>query len=207
MSDTLETHSSAWNRMYDYRKRWKTHWQQDDECPIRMRGYTELVFGNIDAKLRKKIDTALRRGYTLEDNTQLPVVLGLIIAHCPVANVPIGYVGKTDLRLYVPTMEDAKNMCDELNALSVLTDSFSGNQFRYHPGAGLLGYSYVGARTLRKDAGVGHAAHLKSAYKEMRPAIDQWLEPEAALREKMARWCADDATVIRIPFDSHRDRR
>lgn len=203
----LEPHSSAWNRMYNYRKRWKPHWQSEGLCPIRMRGYTELVLGNLDMKLRKKLDTALKRGYALEINTQLPLLLRMVIDHCPVARVPIGYVGKTFLDLYIPTIEEAKDMCDELNALAVLTDSFKGRQLRYYQGYGWQNYARITANTLRKGVNPQlETAQLVSAFTELRPAIGQWMEKDAANREQMAHWCADDASVIRIPFDSHKDR-
>ncbi len=176
----------------------------DDECPMRMRGYTELVFGNLDAKLRKKIDTALKRGYSLENRTQLPILLAMLQKFCPAGSVPIGYVGKTELRIYIPDLDDAKNMCDELNALSTLTESFKGQCVRRAPGMGCKGYHCVVAYTLRKGA-TGQNRHLVSAFTELRPAIDQWMEKDATVREQVARWCADDSSVIRIPFDSHKE--
>ena len=203
----LETHSRAWSRNHSFRSAVKgSNWMPDDECPMRMRGYTELVFGNLDPKLRKKIDTALKRGYALENRTQLPIVLAFITKFCPVANVPIGYVGKTELRIYVPELEDAKNMCDELNALSVLTDSFKGKQVERAPGMGMMGYSCVRANTHRKGIAYTRTSHLISAFTELRPAVDQWMEKDAAKREQIARWCADDSSAIRVPFDSHKER-
>jgi len=205
--DLLETHSRAWSRNHSFRSAVKgSNWMPDDECPMRMRGYTELVFGNLNPKLRKKIDTALKRGYALENRTQLPIMLAFITKFCPVGNVPIGYVGKTDLRIYVPDLEDAKNMCDELNALSVLTDSFKGKQMKRAPGMSMMGYFCVVARTLAKDAPHTRTGHLVSAFTDLRPAVDQWMARDAAAREAMARWCADNASTIRVPFDSHKER-
>ncbi len=203
----LENHSNAWSRMYTFRNSVKgSSWQTDMECPIRMRGYTELVFGNLDKKLRKKVDTALRRGYALENSTQLPILLRMITKFCPIANVPIGYIGKTDLEIYVPCVEDAKNMRDELNALSVLTDSFKGSKITHGYNKRLYGYECVTARTLAKGAG-GRTGHLVSAFTSLRPSIDQWMEKDAAIREEVARWAGNVITTIRIPFDSHKDRK
>lgn len=205
--DLLETHSRAWNRSHSFRSAVKgSNWMPDDKCPIRMRGYTELVFGNLDKKLRKKVDTALRRGYALENRTQLPILLAFITKFCPAGSVPIGYIGKTELRIYVPNLEDAKSMCDELNALSVLTDSFKGNQMQRAPGMGTMGYSCVVARTLAKSAPHTRTGHLMSAFTDLRPAVDQWMARDAVKREHMAHWCANDSSVIRVPFDSHKER-
>lgn len=207
MSDLLETHSVAWARVWDWRKRSNQgSWISDEKDPIRMRGYTELILGNLDPKLRKKLDTALKRGYALEDATQLKPLLRLIEDHHPEYHIPIGYVGKTEMWVFAQDENDARSICDELNALSVLTDSFKGNAVRRTPGFDRRGYCAVRAYTMRKGVGHRRAAHLISAFKEMRPSIDLLMEKDAAVREKIARWCATDNRTIRIPFDSHKDR-
>lgn len=206
MPNPMEGHAWAWSRMHSFRNAVKgSNWMSDTDCPLRMRGYTELAFVNLDSKLRKKIDSAVKRGYALENRTQLPTMLKMIEDFCPIANVPIGYIGKTDLRLYLSEPTKAQDMCDELNALSTLTESFKGNKMRLLSSWNKHGYHCVMANTMRKGA-TGQAAHLRSAFKEMRPTIDEFMEEDAAIREQIARWCADDSTVIRVPFDSHMKR-
>lgn len=205
MSDLLETHSKAWRRQYDWRRSGKHSWMSDKEAPIRMRGYSELQFVNIPPKLRKKLDSALKRGYALENSTQLPILLRIVKHFCPVANVPIGYIGKTEMKLYLPTEEDAIDLQNELRAQTVMTEAFDGGKVAHAPQWNWRDWHCVHVRAQRKGA-KGQSAHLVSTFKEMRPAIDEWMAKEASVREDIARWAADDATVIRIPFDSHKER-
>lgn len=201
----LETHSTAWSRAFEWRKSAKGRsWMPDKEDPLRMRGYTELIMGNLDDKLRKKLDSALRRGYALENRTQLPALLCLVRDHCPVAKVPIGYIGKTELNLFLPTAEDAADLARELQAQTTMTDAFDGSKLIAR--GSWQDWHCIHVYASRKDA-TGRCPHLVSTFKEMRPAIDEWMAANAAVREDIARWAADDATTIRIAFDSHRDWR
>ena len=203
----LENHSQAWSRMYNFRKRVKvkpkshqSKWQSDADCPLRMRGYTELVMGNLDDQLRKKIDTAIRRGYALENRTQLPFLLRLIEKNNPVTQcVRIGYIGKTEFELWMPTAEYAVDLSKELYAVTVMTDAFKGQKVKTD---GRQVSCYISSRS---DA-TGEAQHLRAAFTELRPAIDDYMRIGAADREKLARWCLNDESVIRIPFDSHKER-
>lgn len=203
----LEGHSHAWHRMYDFRKRApKVNWQSDADCSLRMRGYTELVFGNLPPKLRKKIDSALKRGYMLEDSTQLKPVIRLIEKHNPVSkDFVIGYVGKTDMEIFVPTPEQAAELCDTLKAGVVMTDKIKMQAL--HVGTPRRNMHPVVCRVAHAEDASGHAAHLKPCFTELRPLMNNALESWASDREAVARWCADDACTIRIPFDSHKDRK
>lgn len=202
----LETHSSAWSRAYNIRNSAKGGWEGDSACPIRLRGYTELVMGNIDPKLRKKIDTAVRRGYMLESRTQLPMYLSMFRERNPIGNIPIGYIGKTAMTVYLPDEDSAKLLEQELQALLVMTEAIK-NKARFNVIAhDYSGYWILNIHAYAKEA-KGRTAHLLSAFNGMRPVIDEALSPDAHTREKFARWCADDATTIRIPFDSHKGRK
>ncbi len=203
MSDLLETHSEAWGRQYEWRRKSKKGWIPDHEAPIRMRGYSELIFGNLDPKLRKKLDSALKRGYRLENSTQLPSLIRMVMNHNPIANVPIGYIGKTDMTIWLPTLHDANDLQSELEAQTVMTEAFDGKNINTMSGK----QDWFAVRVLAQRAGAkGQCAHLVSTFKEMRPAIDEWMAKEAKVREDIARWAANDATVIRIAFDSHKER-
>ncbi|VAW79646.1 hypothetical protein MNBD_GAMMA15-1663 [hydrothermal vent metagenome] len=204
-----ETHSVAWNRTYYFRQLYKPEkkdgrhigpsWMSQEDCPIRLRGYTEIVMGDIAPKLRKKIGVTIRRGYQLEKNTQLPWVLRPIEKHNDVAPIRIGYVGKTEFILFMPTAELAVDLQKELHALTVMTEVFSGQGIRAR------GTKVTCNISSRSDA-KGKQAHLRSAFKELRPAIDDHMALWAREREKVAEWCANDKSVIRIPFDTHKDK-
>lgn len=217
MLPKLETHSTVWHRVHEYRSavkskgRWQTRWQKDKECPIRMRGYAELEFGNLDDKLRKKLDSALKRGYALENTTQLPHLLMMIEQFNPIQRLAIGYIGKTTFQVYVPTVDEAEDLRRELIATNTMTDSFKGNKVEV--GSPRYGYYSVCMQWAeRKDeddnsSRVNSASHLKPCFTKLRPCIDSWLDNDAAVREEIARWCANDNAVIRFPFDSHKNWR
>lgn len=197
-----ESHSKAWSRAHNFRKHHKRGWQSDTACPLRLRGYTELFMRDLDERLRKKIDTALKRGYTLENRTQLPSILSIIREWCPVGSAPIGYIGKTELSLFVPTEDDAKDLAKELRATTVMTDAFDGDHVKVH--GQQHGYWRVTAFLYYEKKHKHDPVNLRARFSELRPAIDEWMQAFAAVeRENMARWCADDESVIRIPFDSH----
>ncbi len=204
----LEDHGTAWNRAYYFRKLFKpkkvkgkplgSRYMSDADCPIRLRGYTEVKMGNVDDRLRKKIDTTIRRGYQLENKTQLPRLMRLIEKHNPIAPIKIGYMGKTEFTLYMPTSDEAIDLQKELHAMTVMTDAFEGHKIR------LYGVRVSCQITARADA-KGEAQHLRAAFTELRPAIDSYMALWASEREAIARWCSADDAVIRVPFDSHKD--
>lgn len=204
----LENHSQAWSRMYQFRKRFpKRRWQYDEHCPIRMRGYTELVFGNLPPKLRKKIDSAVKRGYTLEESTQLPTIIRLIEEFNPICKpFAIGYMGKTEMSVYVPKLEQAEELRQVLKAVVVMTDKIKMQDINVGTiDKGMWPVTCSVAHVLGEDP-ASTTAHLKPCFTGMRGAIGEFLNCWAKEREAVAKWCADDACTIRIPFDSHKDR-
>lgn len=209
----LETHERAWDRVYWFKKlaaKRGHSWMKDKDCPIRMRGYSELVFGDLDPKLRKKVDSALKRGYALERRSGLRTILDLVCRYNPIQKFPIGYLGKSEFELYLPTEEAAVDLRQEILALNTMTESFRGKNDRFTVG-GRTKYGYtclsvywIAARNVGK-----HDSHpqLRPCFTKMRPAIDEYMAQDAAVREQVARWCNDDDLTIRIPFDSHKERR
>ncbi len=196
-----ENHSSAWSRTFNYRSKGKKTWLCDADCPIRMRGYSELWLGDLDAKLRKKIDTALRRGYALERESQLRPILDMLEKFSPKQMPPIGYVGKTELTLFTATEAEALSLQKELDANTVMTEAFKGSRIGVSKGRNnwwlvqVMLYKPRGAR--------GNTKHMAPRFTELRVTIDEWMKSGADVREKFARWCAEDNRVIKIPFDSH----
>ena len=199
-----ENHSSAWTRAYAFRSNGKKTWMSDANCPIRMRGYSELWLGDLGAKLRKKIDTALRRGYALERRSQLLPVLHMLEKFQPKQMPPIGYVGKTELTLFVTTEKESLELQSELNANTVMTEAFKGSRIRASKGRD--GWWYVHVDLYKPRGARGNTKHMAPCFTELRASIDEWMKSGASIREEFARWCAEDNRVIKIPFDSHLKR-
>jgi hypothetical protein len=183
------------------------NWPGEKTIPIRLRGYSELVMGSIDPKLRKKIAASLKRGYRLDDKDDHSTLLNMICKHNPFKSIRIGYVGKARFLVYVPTYEDAEDLRQELDAQTVMTEAFKGKDIHTHEDT--KGYSQVYFRAQEEAGGKGskNQPQLKARFTQLRYAIDEWMEKDAAIREQIARWCADDDSCIRIPFDSHRKRK
>ncbi len=199
-----ENHSSAWSRMYDFKKQGVKSWLNDADTALRMRGYTELKMGNLDAKLRKKIDTALRRGYALERNSQLRPVLDMLEKSAPKQMPPIGYVGKTELTLFTVTEAEAIDFQKELSANTVMTEAFKGSKIGVSKGRN--GWWIIQIMLYKSRGARGNTKHMAPRFTELRVTIDEWMKSGADAREAFARWCAEDNKVIRIPFDSHLKR-
>lgn len=199
-----EGHGSAWNRVYHIRKTYG--WGKAGRCPIRLRGYSELVMERIRPKLRKKIDTALKRGYRLDGKDDLVKILDMICSYNPIQAIVIGYVGKTRMSIYLPTRDDADDLKRELEAQVVMTEAFKGAELRVLHSDNPTGYEHeVFLKQWHNAGGKGSRdqPQLKAVTRECRFAIDEWMDKEAAVRERIAHWCAQDDSVIRIPFDTH----
>ncbi len=208
---TIETADSAWSRLHTFRRTHKTKWQSESECPFRIVGISEMDFANLSPRLLKDVDTALKRGYTLKRNSQLTPILNLVKDHNPIKRVPIGYLGKTEFYLYVPTYEQACELRDHIIALNSMTDSFivpARNLKAVEEIARHNMYAYVSCywacnRQVKRD---DSHPHLRPCFTKMRPMIDEAMEADAFTREEIARW-VESKPIIRIPFDSHKERK
>jgi len=202
----LEGHGSAWHRCYEIRGAGKG-WMQEGVCPIRLRGYSELIMSRIIPKVRKKIDTALKRGYRLDAKKDHVTLLNMICKHNPIQPVMVGYVGKSRFNVWVPNLEDAKDLRQELDAQTVMTEAFKGANICVNAGKSISGYHEVYFRAQEFAGGKGskNQPQLKARFTEIRFAIDEWMEKDAAVREQVAKWVARDDSVIRIPFDTHKE--
>lgn len=201
----VEWHSTAWHRCYEYRRS-GSGWVTERLCPIRLRGYSELVMGNVPAKLRKTIDTSLKRGYRLSGKSDLCEVLNIILNHNPIAAIPIGYIGKSKFAVYAH-WDDAKELQQALKGMAVMTETFDGDSVRMR-GKMSSGYRevYVSEWIRAGGKGSSNQPQLKASFTHARQVIDTYMERDAAVREQIARWCANDDCTIRIPFDSHKEK-
>ncbi len=203
----LEGHGNAWHRCYEFRGA-RTGWMQEAMCPIRLRGYSELIMRRIAPKMRRKIDSALKRGYRLDSKKDHVTLLNMICKHNPIQPVMVGYVGKSRFNVWIPNLEDAKDLRQELDAQTVMTEAFKGTDICVNAGKSVSGYHEVYFRARESAGGKGskRQPQLKARFTEIRYAIDEWMEKDAAVREQVAKWVACDDSVIRIPFDTHKEK-
>ena len=199
----LEWHSAAWHRCYQYRSA-GSDWTTERLCPIRLRGYSELIMGRVPPKMRKAIDSALKRGYRLSGKADFTQVLSIILDHNPIEKIPIGYIGKSRFNIYV-RREDGEELQQALKGLSAIDEKFDGDSVRLQPGSG---YSEVYVREWIRAGGQGSSnqPQLKASFTHARAVINTYMEKDAAVRERIARWCASDDCTIRIPFDSQKEK-
>lgn len=198
----LEGHSMAWHRCYEYRSTNK--WIGEDKCPIRLRGYSELVMARVPPKMRKAIDSALKRGYRLSAKKDFRHVMELILENNPIQKfIPIGYVGKSRFSVKV-NADVAVEMLDTIKGLSVIDEKFDGSSVRMQQGSP---YCEIYVREWIEAGGKGskNQPQLKANFSHVRAIIDTYMEKDAAVREQIAHWCAADDCTIRIPFDSHKE--
>lgn len=200
----LESHGDAWHRCYEIRG--MSGWAHEEECPIRLRGYSELIMGRIKAKLRKRIDSALKSGYRLDSKKDHVMLLDMICEFNPIQRIAIGYIGKSKFHVYVPEV-DAQELQETLSGLSVMTETFKGSDIGVSPVPHIAGYTKVYLEQIHYAGGKGSSdqPQLKASFTHARQVIGGYMEKDAAVRECIAAWVADDSNVIRIPFDTHQE--
>lgn len=193
-SKGIDSLTSSWNLWVEcYKRQLKGLSRDDSDIPLRMRGYIELTMSELTDRERKSIDTALRRGYSLTYSTRWYSCLRHILKS---VDFNIGYVGKTRSNLWFPTKEMRDRCIRLMEAQLVMTKKFSAasmnkrfdNQISIHVG--------------RTQRGQPMKAHLT----ELRIVVDEFMAEWAAEREALANKIAADDAVIRIPFDSFRER-
>ena len=191
-SKGLEGITAAWNRWVKCWKR-SDRFCEDFDVPIRMRGYSEIVMGNLPKKERKALDTALRRGYSLAQSNRMFVVLSLVLK---TVDFSIGYLGKTRGSLWFPDSDVRDECIKHIEAQLVMTEVFKAEGLAKHG-------AHVIRIQVRQDWGDNP---LKSHMTELRTVVDEHMTLWAYQREKLADSLLPDAAVIRIPYDSHKGR-
>jgi hypothetical protein len=191
-SNGMEGIITAWNR-------WVASWKKSDsyatadEVPLRMRGYTEIVMGNLPQRERKAIDTSLRRGYSLAESNRAALILNLIAKS---VDFDIGYLGKTRGSLWLPSSAARDACLQHLEAQLVMTEKFSAK------GLKARGDNRI---SIQVDQEWGDNP-LKSHMTELRVVVDEHMAHWAVDREKLANSLLTDDAAIRIPYDSHKGR-
>lgn len=200
----IEGHREAWHRVYNIKK--EMGWPSESNCPIRLRGYSELIMHRIDKRVRKKIDSALKRGYSLDKKQDFARLLKMICDYNPIQPITLGYIGKTNMSVWVKTADEAADLKQELRAQTVMTESMNQHLIDRQATPSHHGYYEVYVRQWIEAGGKGSSEQpqLKPQFTEMRVAIDEWMQHEAALRERIAHWCAQGDSVIQVPFDTHK---
>lgn len=189
---TTEGIITAWNRWVACWKK-SDSYAQPDEVPLRMRGYTEIVMGNLLQKERKAIDTSLRRGYSLAKDNRAANILSLITGS---VDFSIGYLGKTRGSLWLPSTTARDACLQHLEAQLVMTEKFNASGLRARGSNGI-------SIQVRQEWGDNP---LKSYMTELRVVVDEHMAHWAVDREKLANSLLADDAAIRIPYDSHKGR-
>ncbi len=199
----IERHTVAYHRVY-YIKR-EMGWPHERNVPIRLRGYSELIMSRIHPRIRKKIDSAIKRGYTLDQKPDFTGLLKFICKYNPIKPIHIGYVGKTRMDIWLPTEDEAHDLCKELKAQVVMTEALEGKEINTNATPSDTGYYEVYVRMWLHAGGKGSEdqPQLKSLVGDFRGAVDEWMARDAPAREQVAHWCAQSNSTLRIPFDTH----
>lgn len=191
-SDGIDTYNAINHCHYNCWKRSKGH-TEDKDVPIRMRGYGEVAMGNLTPKERKEIDSALRRGYSLSINNRTRVVIDFITRSVDFA---IGYLGKSKGSLWFPDA-DMRDRCLKLmEAQLVMTRKFTAAGLRARGPRGIY---------IQVPTGRGQST-CKAYLTELRLIVDEFMAEWAAEREQFANRLLSDDAVVRVPFDSHKEK-
>lgn len=209
--------SGIWNNNSALRK----DWHRQEEAPMRVVGVFQMRTGDIPDRWRKRMDSAIRRGYMLENRTILPELVSLFASTADTP-VPIGYVGKQDGGVYL-LEDDVGAAWDSVVSWYMMTGEAREENVRRHNssayvwcgghhvdvalshGMDALGLVKFGASFYVGNDG-SEAPQLKHAAKGFRKAVDPYLEHWAEPRNALADALQDDDYIVRIPFDSHLNR-
>lgn len=190
-SHGIETITGAWNRWVNTYKRQPSGKYCDSEIPIRLRGYSELTMGELTDKERKAIDASIRRGYTLAKSSRWYMCLQLILRS---VDFQLGYLGKTRGSIWMPDTESRDALLQHMEAQLVMTEKFSAGDL-----------STYGEHYVRVNVNT-RANPMKAHLTELRQVIDEHMEFWVRRRTRLANKLESDDAVIRIPFDSMKEK-
>jgi len=214
--------NGVWNQLY--RRAPNRLFNAEGDVPIRVQGFATLTMKDIPENYRKRMDSAIRRGYLLESNTPTPALLELALAGME-DPPPIGYVGKQSGYIWLDSVEEAEEAFKTVISMNMLIDEVADQNLRHRIEAhgGVLTECWfqdhfresvreakAGMVLLRVEAYLddGSAApQLKHAAKGIRKGFDEALKAWANRREKAAKVIADDDYTVAIPFDSFAGRK
>lgn len=179
---------TATNRLYEARKGKQKPRYILDEDPLRLRGYTEIRMNMVSPRHRKLIDSALRRGYTLQEG-RVGAYLRVITDAVPWR---IGYVGRTRAHLWMPTEQMRDELYHHIQAQLVITEKFPKEAVDKD------GSNYV---SIYVNAAYGD--ELKAHMTEARLVIDEHMKKWRKFRIDFAKQVANDDYIARKVFDSH----
>lgn len=200
----IENHAVAWGRVYNIKK--AMGWPHEKGVPIRLRGYSELIMNRIHKRVRKKIDSALKRGYTLDQKPDFTGLLDFICKYNPIQPISVGYVGKTRMSIWLPTLDEANDLKKELRAQVVMTETLEGREINV-AATPRNGYYEVYVRLWLHAGGKGSSdqPQLQNLVSNFRAPVDEWMLHGAAIREQIAHWCAQSDSTIQVPYDTHKE--
>lgn len=204
--------------VFNYIWNFTSDWTLQRECPVRMVGMAQIRTGDIPDKWRKRMDSAIRRGYALENRTVLPILLE-IFAHLRDPCIPIGYIGKQQGYVWIHE-DDFADAEKEIVAWYMMTDEVNDNHVRIVKSVRSIPHCFLGDGTpvvggLKLMTGSFMASgtsgmsepQLKHAAKGFRKGVDTYLAKWAKEREALADELQDDNYTVVMPFDSYIDKK
>jgi hypothetical protein len=178
-------------------------YMQENQCPIRLRGYSELAVTRIPAEVRKKICSAIRNGFTRSKGRE-NYLISMISKFNPIERISVGYIGKQKLRIPMPTKAQANSLLALLQAVVVMSENIDKSELRVGDDRSEGTFPYVWVSIYTRSDRDNKAPQLKSLFGSFMSVITQNLDEWKDMRERVAKWVEDDKSVIRIPFDTHK---
>jgi len=190
------------NRMYYHHDSMK--WKHKDDTCIRVIGVTEFNADTVNGEWMLKIVRALEKGYAATRKGPWLNVLQFICRHNPVAQIPIGYVGRQSIGVPFPASAPYSSFRDELNTLAAI--EFEGN-IRPFGTSTIHDYGMkwvqISGRNKSTQEFAGKGIPPKATMTRVRRVVEQQLATTLSSREPVLDWLHSAEPIIRIPFASH----
>lgn len=203
--------------MYDAYSRYRrTHhragWGDGSKHPFVMRGESELRMSMIKSRTYNKMLNSITKGYLQEQHTMMPHVVKIATLASPFRRFPVGYLGKTQFTLWMPSEGAAINLRKEIVALNTMVDAVK-SQSVIVSGTTKWGFHAVECSQYVSSwdpnpTGSNYAAptqQLKPLFNQLRTVIDANMKTWLAMREPFVEWLIE-RPIITIPFDSTTNR-
>jgi hypothetical protein len=198
---------TASNRMY-YMSGPNYRWRSSLMDCVQMKGETVIDLARVRAVDRKKMIRATQKGYARASNTFWVMLLALIAEKGRV-NVPIGYLGKNNASLWVPT-DKIDDVVEEMVALVELTGDFNSDCIQkageYQPNTDWqrvrIQINHDDSDSMRAIKSRRDGKQLANHFKTIAPQLDTILEESLSERQPLIDYL-QSTEIVTIRHDSH----
>jgi hypothetical protein len=187
---------------------------QDFTRMMEVHGRTTLHINQIPTPIKKKMLSAVKKGYAQAQNGLWPQVLRFLSIQTGMQNsIPIGYVGKTQFLVWLVDDGGFEEKYDELMAMVTLTGDFSASSLRLPNKNGntgpygvpvIPGYQPVECQVRwddMKKSPNNMANHLMTHFSQVRHLLDRYMVEQAHLRKPLIDLINSDE-IIEVPFST-----